>query len=222
MHILKSQTFNDQELIEFAASLSSNQGELTDKLLHWDFGPLMTMKYDAKAENYLFSDENVPFHWDGAFFREPKKLLFYCTDTDGVGGETLFTDTEKIWSDLSIDEQEQLKKITMIYRTKKLAHYGGEIKIPLVQTHPLSGKTILRMAEKVETQLNPVTLEMKGSDQADAVYESLRQKLYDPKYMYQHTWEKGDVLICDNFTYLHGRNALGENKSRSFKRIQIL
>lgn len=222
MHILKSQTFNDEELIQFAASLSSNQGELTQKLLHWDFGPLMTMKYDVNAENYLFSEENVPFHWDGAFFKEPKKLLFYCTETEGVGGETLFTDTEKIWNDLSSDLKEKLKDITMIYRTKKLAHYGGEIKIPLVQTHPVTGKTILRIAEKVETKLNPVTLEMSGTDQTDELYDMLTAKLYDPKYMYQHSWEIGDVLICDNFTYLHGRNALGANKSRSFKRIQIL
>lgn len=222
MHILKSQAFNDDELIGFAASLSSKVGELKDKLLHWEFGPLMTMKYDVNAQNYLFSDETVPFHWDGAFFKEPSKLLFYCTETDGIGGETLFTDTEKIWNDLTLHEQEQCKKITMIYRTKKLAHYGGEIKVALVQTHPVTGKTILRIAEKVETALNPVTLEMVGVENADEFYKFLTSKLYDPKYLYQHSWEKGDVLICDNFTYLHGRNALGENKSRSFKRIQIL
>jgi alpha-ketoglutarate-dependent taurine dioxygenase len=222
MHILKSQTFNDDELIQFAANLSSQQGELKHKLLHWDFGPLMTMKYDVNAQNYLFSDENVPFHWDGAFFTEPRKLLFYCTETEGLGGETLFTDTEKIWNDLSRDEQAVLKNITMIYRTKKLAHYGGEIRVPLVQTHPVTGKTILRIAERVETSLNPVTLEMLGVEDADEVYGRLTSKLYNPRYMYQHSWEKGDVLICDNFTYLHGRNALGANKSRSFKRIQIL
>lgn len=222
MHILKSQTFNDEELIHFAAALSQNEGELTNKLLHWDFGPLMTMKYDVKAENYLFSDENVPFHWDGAFYKEPKKLLFYCTETEGIGGETLFTDTEKIWSDLSLENQEHLRNVTMIYRTQKLAHYGGEISVPLVQIHPLTGKTILRIAEKVETILNPVSLEMIGTDKADELYASLITKLYDPRYMYQHSWEKGDVLICDNFTYLHGRNALGPNKLRSFKRIQIL
>jgi alpha-ketoglutarate-dependent taurine dioxygenase len=222
MHILKSQTFNDDDLIHFAASLSLNEGDLTSKLLHWDFGPLMTMKYDVSAENYLFSDENVPFHWDGAFYKEPKKLLFYCTETDGTGGETLFTDTEKIWDDLSAQDQELLKKVTMIYRTQKLAHYGGEIRVPLVQIHPHTGKTILRIAEKVETKLNPVTLEMTGTDRGDELYADLITKLYSPRYMYQHSWEKGDVLICDNFTYLHGRNALGANKSRSFKRIQIL
>lgn len=222
MHILKSQAFSDEELVHFAQGLSEQSGELKNKLLHWEFGPLMTMKYDVNAQNYLFSDENVPFHWDGAFYKEPSKLLFYCTDTEGEGGETLFTDTEKIWDDLTYSEQEMCRKVTMIYSTNKVAHYGGEIRVPLVQTHPKTGKTIMRIAEKVETKLNPVKLEITGVENVDAFYAFLKEKLYNPKYLYQHSWEKGDVLICDNFTYLHGRRALGNNRSRSFKRIQIL
>lgn len=222
MHILKSQKFSEKELVEYAASLSSKDGPISEKLLHWDFGPIMTMKYDLAAENYLFSGEDVPFHWDGAFYREPQKLLFYCTQTDGEGGETIFTDTTKIWKSLTSSEQEICKKVTLIYSTKKVAHYGGEIKIPLVQTHPLTGEVILRIAEKVETRLNPVSLNIVGAQNPDELYEFLKQKLYSDEYLYEHKWEEGDLLICDNFTYLHGRRALGQNKMRSFKRIQIL
>lgn len=222
MLILKSQNFNDEALIEFACGLSSKPGKLRDKLLHWEFGPVMNMRYDEKATNYLFSNEKVPFHWDGAFYREPHKLLFYCTDTEGIGGETLFTNTEKIWESLTVNEQEVCRKITMVYRTEKRAHYGGEIQVRLVQKHPVSGKTILRLAEKVETALNPVELEIKGSENCADLYQFLKEKLYDARFLYEHRWEVGDVVICDNFTYLHGRKALGLNRARSFKRIQIL
>ncbi len=222
MHILKSQNFNDEALIEFAQGLSSKSGELKDKLLHWEFGPIMHMRYDVEATNYLFSNEVVPFHWDGAFYHEPYKLLFYCTHTEGIGGETLFTNTEKIWESLTLKEQEECSKISMVYRTEKLAHYGGEIQVPLVQKHPFTGKTILRFAEKVETSLNPVELKILGSANSSGIYQFLRKKLYDPRFLYQHRWEVGDVVICDNFTYLHGRKSLGQNTGRSFKRIQIL
>jgi alpha-ketoglutarate-dependent taurine dioxygenase len=91
-----------------------------------------------------------------------------------------------------------------------------------VQKHPLRGTTILRMAEKVKTSLNPVTLEMEGIHHGEELYDFLKEKIYHKAFLYEHTWEKGDVVICDNFTYLHGRRPLGQNKTRSFKRIQIL
>lgn len=222
MLILKSRQFNDEELLRFAEERSREEGGRKEKLLHWDFGPLMTMSYDREARNYLFSDEAVPFHWDGAFFREPKELLFYCTQSEGEGGETLFVNTEKIWEDLSSEERKLCLNVKLTYRTRKLAHYGGEINVPLVQTHPVSGKTILRMAEKVETELNPVELTISGVRNAEQFYNEMIKKLYDPRYLYEHRWEKGDLIICDNFTFLHGRRSLGANRKRTFKRIQIL
>ncbi|MFA5583256.1 MAG: TauD/TfdA family dioxygenase [Bacteriovoracaceae bacterium] len=222
MLILKSQKLNDKELLEYAQSLSLEEGDIKDKLLHWDFGPLMEMKYDPKAQNYLFSKEKVPFHWDGAFFREPLKLLFYCTESSTSGGETLFTNTEKIWESLPQEIREECLKVTLSYRTEKKAHYGGVIHVPLVQKHPTSGKMILRLAERVHTQMNPVELEISGSKRPEELYQYLKNMLYHPDFVYEHKWEEGDLIVVDNFTYLHGRKALGANEKRSFKRIQIL
>lgn len=222
MHIMKSQHFNDKELLEFAASLSFKDGALEEKILHWEFGPIMEMKYDVNAKNYLFSDEAVPLHWDGAFHREPLKLLFYCTESEGCGGETVFVNTEEIWENLSSSEKMKLLNIRLIYKTSKLAHYGGLIDVSLVQKHPHSGNIILRMAERVNTILNPVELRILGTRDENEFYDYMVNKFYDPKFQYVHEWEKGDLVICDNFTYLHGRKPLGSNKKRTFKRIQIL
>ena len=71
---LENQSFNDQELLELAHTLSSRKDKA---LLEWDFGPIMEMKFSASAKNYLFSEEEVPFHWDGAFLKEPKYLIFF-------------------------------------------------------------------------------------------------------------------------------------------------
>lgn len=222
LSIIHDQEFSDDELLAYARKLSGQKGELKDQILHWEFGPIMTMKFDPETPNYLFSTENVPLHWDGAFYREPSSLLFYCTETEGTGGETLFLNTELLWNSLSKDEQEECKKITLVYSTQKKAHYGGEIIVPLVQTHPVTGATIMRMAEEVETKLNPVTLKILGTDKAEGFYKRMKEKLADPQFLYIHQWKKGDLVVCDNFTYLHGRRSLGKNLARSFKRVQIL
>lgn len=210
------------ELMTKALSLSTKSGDLNDKLLHWDFGPMMEMKFQTDAANYLFSSEAVPFHWDGAFHKEPQLLVFYCLESEGRGGETLFTDTEKIWDSLSHDDKKLCEGVTLTYRTQKLAHYGGEIKVPLVQQHPVTKKTILRMAESVTSKLNPVDLEINGVSDPDQFYQWMISKLYDPRFLHTHSWMKGDYLVCDNFTFLHGRNPLKDNLARTFLRLQIL
>jgi alpha-ketoglutarate-dependent taurine dioxygenase len=202
----------ESELVAFAES----QGEL----LKWDFGAVMTMKHDPNAANYLFSDEAVPFHWDGAFYKEPSSLLFYCLESEGKGGETLFSNTELIWDSLNSEEKEKALQVTLTYETEKKAHYGGKITVPLVQTHPKTGKTILRLAEEVTSEKNPVKLTVHGA--SNEFFDGLVAKLYDPKFMISHEWKKGDLLLVDNFTFLHGRKPLLENKTRTFKRIQIL
>lgn len=217
MRILKSQMLNDEELLALAQSLSP-----INEVLHWDFGPIMEMRFDPGARNYLFSAEAVPLHWDGAFYREPRTLLFYCLDSEGEGGETLFAHTTKLWASLSPEMQERCRKVKLTYRTKQVAHYGGEITVPLVQAHPDTGATILRIAERVETALNPVELVINGVEDAEGLYRTLVAKLYEKEFLIEHRWERGDLILVDNYTYLHGRRPLGNNTARRFKRIQIL
>jgi alpha-ketoglutarate-dependent taurine dioxygenase len=217
--LMEGLSLTDESLLDEATKLSSLTGDLQEKLLHWEFGPLMTMKFERDAQNYLFSDERVPFHWDGAFHKEPRHLLFYCTESEGEGGETLFTDTEKLWQDLSAKEKKIASEMKLIFRTEKKAHYGGEIIVPVKQVHPAKGTSILRVGEEVETALNPVSVQVEGST---ALYQELKKALYSKEYLYAHQWKKGDLLMCDNFTFLHGRNELKGNLKRSFKRIQIL
>jgi len=227
LSIFQGKDFTKDQLLEYALSFSNEKSnDLKDKILHWDFGPIMEMKYDINAQNYLFSDELVPFHWDGAFHRVPRLLLFYCLETEGKGGETLFTNTELLWKSLTLEEQNLCLKIQLTYQTEKKAHYGGEICLPLVQKHPLTGNIILRMAEEVRTKLNPVTMlaqaEGENSDKVDTLIKKILSKLYSEEFLITHSWNAGDLILVDNYTFLHGRNKLGNNRSRKFYRIQIL
>ena len=222
MLILKQQQFNDEELLQWAEGLSIKHGSRTDKILHWDFGPIMNMKFDPNSPNYLFSQERVPFHWDGAFYRIPKKLLFFCMESNGEGGETFFVDTTRVWNSLTENEKNECRKVKLRYQTENLSHYGGVFETDLVRTHPDTGEVILRLAERVETKLNPVHLTISGVSDPNGFYEWMVSKFYDSDFLYEHHWEKGDLLVIDNYRYLHGRKELLGNKNRTFKRIQIL
>lgn len=220
--VFRNQDLTNSELLSLAEKLSFSPS--AEKILEWSFGPIMEMAYDPQAKNYLFSDEKVPYHWDGAFHREPQFLLFYCQESEGTGGETLFAHTE-----LLIKKRPELLSLSDVYiaaRTEKKSYYGGEFRCSLLKDHPLKNKKILRFAEKVETQLNPVELTLasplRTENELNSIYSNLSKEFYSSEFSYSHAWSPGDLVIADNFSLIHGRKKLANNKKRKFKRIQIL
>lgn len=208
---------------EFLAYCRSFPGRT---LLEWNFGPVMEMMEKPEVKNYLFSREAVPYHWDGAFHKVPIYLMFYCVEApvEGAGGETLFCDTGSVLASASAAERAAFEKIQLTYETTKVAHYGGKVTGPLMQTHPRSGREILRYAEPVETELNPVTLTIEGLPPEDhtAFVASMKQKIYSEDHCYAHTWVEGDVLMADNHALIHGRRAFELDCPRHLRRIQLV
>jgi alpha-ketoglutarate-dependent taurine dioxygenase len=225
--VLRGLHLADREsFLEVALTFSKNAPTLEERLLHWSFGPVMELKVDPKPENYLFSEEPVPFHWDGAFHKEPSYLVFNCLEAPeaNAGGETLFCDMKRVLEVLTSEERNLLAKARLTYKTEKKAHYGGEITISPLFQHPRTGEITLRYAEEVETALNPVDLVIEGVSSEDAVklQQSLREKIYNPRFCYKHAWHSGDLLLSDNFATIHGRRAFLKNTPRHIRRIQVL
>jgi alpha-ketoglutarate-dependent taurine dioxygenase len=207
-----------EDLLRFAAK------EPEKELLQWSFGPVMEMKVDPNAANYLFTHEEVPVHWDGAFHLEPRTLVFHCVCAPeaGAGGETTFVDSENIWNHASTAIRARWRKLELSYETEKKAHYGGRITIPMVQHHPDKPVTILRYAEPVGSELNPVLMNVAGlPGEKEAFQAEMRELLYAPENLYAHEWQQNDLLLADNFSLLHGRRAFAQASPRHLRRVQI-
>jgi len=198
----------------------------SDPFLHWDFGPVMELQASADPKNYLFSREAVPFHWDGAFHRVPSILVFNCIAEPATdsGGETLFCDTTRLWNQTPPLLRSSFSKIKLTYRTERLAHYGGEVTVPLVNKHPHDGTPVLRFAEEVKTTLNPVSLNISGVSPREAfeTLDYLTTHIYQKDFCLEHQWQRGDLLFADNHALIHGRRAFLQNSPRHIRRVQLL
>ncbi len=196
-------------------------------LVSWEFGEVMEMKVSKHAENYLFTEGDVPLHWDGAFHQEPRFLLFHCIDAPkpNTGGETLFVNTNMVWKSATASQRAFWSDLQLQFSTEKKAHYGGQITAKLVQKHPDTRQTILRFAEPVgEDYLNPVDVQVVGKHalESKTILTEMSQNMRQPHCCYVHQWQQGDYLIADNFSLLHGRNAFTKHTPRHLRRIQIL
>jgi alpha-ketoglutarate-dependent taurine dioxygenase len=201
-------------------------GRRFGEVLEWDFGEVNDLRVQACAKNYLYTNHEVPFHWDGAFVgRVPRYIIFQCESAppEGAGGATLFCDTRRLLGLAAPELRGAWGRINITYTTEKVVHYGGTFTSPLLSTHPSSGEPVLRYAEPVE-DLNPVRLEIEGVAEGgrSAFLLDMRRRLRDPAVCYAHGWRGGDILVADNHALLHGRRAFAESAPRHIRRVNVL
>ena len=194
------------------------------EILEWEFGAVNDLVVHDEARNYLYTNHAVPFHWDGAFVeRAPHYIFFHCdlAPEAGSGGETLFCDTTRVLDHASLEQRKLWEQIVITYSTEKVVHYGGTVTAPMIVKHPLSDEPVLRYAEPV-VDLNPVTLSIEGVDDRSAFIDDMSRRLRDKRCCYSHRWLAGDLVMADNYTLLHGREAFRPGAARHIRRVNIV
>lgn len=203
----------ENDFLEF----SKNHG--MNKAIQFNDRSIIDIKYIPESPNYLFSTEKVPFHFDGAFHEMPRYLIWNCVASNEVsGGETIFVNGESLIKNLDFNKENE---ITINYSTDKIAHYGGDVTIPIKEKHPYKDKYILRYAEPVLTEKNPLLLNINNVENQQIFINTMQNLLYSNDVTLVHEWKLGDIVIADNYSLLHGRLPLSKNVNRHIRRIHV-
>jgi L-tyrosine isonitrile desaturase/decarboxylase len=118
-------------------------------------------------------------------------------------------------------------QVTATYR-RRMAYYDSTTVCPVVTTHPRRGFPVLRYNEPPRagdaTFLNHPDLAFAGlpEDRLPELHQTLHDALYGPKSFYAHAWETDDVVVSDNYTLLHGREAFVHRAPRHLRRVHVL
>lgn len=202
-------------------------------LLQWDFGEVLHLKIQDKPANHLFTPGRVELHWDGAYLgpqKTPHYNVFQCLESSshGGGGETLFVNSVAVWERASADEKALWDTLTLRYETEKKAHFGGTFLHPLIAKHPLNGKKVVRYIEAFNednADINPVQISVDGlpPEKSRAFLEGFTRRLYQDDVLYRHVWQRGDFLMVENHSLLHGRSRFHDPRdARHLQRIHVL
>ena len=93
----------------------------------------------------------------------------------------------------------------------------------MITTHSINQTPVIRYAEPV-VDLNPVKLVIQGvadKDQSEFI-QDMSRRLRDGRCCYSHQWIAGDVVIADNYTLLHGREAFAPGSLRHIRRVNVV
>ncbi len=88
---------------------------------------------------------------------------------------------------------------------------------PLALTHPETGRKILNVC--------PMFLEgIEGLPKAegDALLKQLVEHVMRPEFAYQHQWQAGDMILWDNWRYMHSAPGVKPGAKRLIHRTTIL
>lgn len=225
-HLVVLRGFSTFEGAETFADYCGTWGEIA----LWPFGKVLELIEQKNPEDHIFDNNYVPLHWDGMYRPQvPEFQMFHCVSAPkgNQGGRTTFSNTRLVLERAEPAARARWNQVTGTYH-RKMEFYDSKTVAPLVTEHPRSGFPVLRYNEPpLEGDLafiNHPTLSFDGVADGNLAdfHAGVRRALYAPENFYAHTWETGDLVIADNHTLLHGREAFTSGSPRHLRRVHIL
>jgi len=167
------------------------------------------------------------FHSDLCYTEHPVVgTMLYSIEVPREGGNTLFADQYEAYASLpeamraKIDGLKATHRYEIGYdvtiRRGRAAPDAPHWTHPMVRVHPKTGRKALYVNRLM-------THDVEGLGEAEA--EALLAPLYDHqeqrRFVYEHRWRPGDVILWDNRCTLHARTDFSPRERRLLKRITI-
>ena len=225
-HLVVVRGFRTFDGAEDFADYCGLWGEVSE----WPFGKVLELVERENPDDHIFDNNYVPLHWDGMYRKQvPEFQMFHCVQAPlaGQGGRTTFSNTVLALQSASASVRSLWSQVTGHYQ-RKMEFYDSKTVSPVVTSHPRSGFPVIRYNEPpIEGSghfVNPPKLEFAGASAEGIVefHRSLREALYAPTHFYAHEWHVGDLVVADNYSLLHGREAFVTKAPRHLRRVHVL
>ena len=196
----------------------------------WPFGKVLELVEQDKPKDHIFDNTYVPMHWDGMYRPEvPEIQIFHCVRAPQHqdGGRTVFSHTPEVLRQATAEDLAKWSQVTGVYE-RKMEFYHSRTVAPLVTKHPTKDVSVIRYCEPPQHEdedfLNHPDMSFEGVDKEELgeFLKNLQEQLYAEEVTYAHQWETGDIVISDNHTLLHGREAFVSGAGRHLRRVQVL
>jgi taurine dioxygenase len=178
---------------------------------------------DGKPLGALGNDEAF-WHTDSSFTETPiSASLLHAIEVTEQGGETAFLNMYQAHDDMPAD---LAAKISGKYANHSKVHSSNGvkrpefadvtdpskapgIKHPMVRTHPVTGRKCLYLGRRLNSYIFGLPLE-----QSEKLLDDIWAHTCQDKYVWQHKWRVGDLLVWDNRCTMHHRNAFSPSARR--------
>jgi taurine dioxygenase len=227
--LLRNQTLDEDDQVRFAENFGppakTSSGRTFAGVKHPSVMLVSNIREDGKPIGAL-PDGEMHFHTDQCHQEVPAKAtLLYAIEIPSKGGNTLFANAYAAYETLPEEIKRRIagRRALNAYTTDttlRSTNYDDAKSSywhPVARTHPASGRKALYVNRLM-------TREIEGLPRKES--EAILQKLFDhqeqPKFVYEHVWRPGDILMWDNRCTLHARTDFSAGERRLLRRVTIL
>jgi len=213
--IIKEQQLTEEKLIQ----ISQLFGEPVPSLLpsyRLEKFPVITKHTNAKDTNKspigAMAPEDV-YHSDSYFSANPSKAtLLYSLKSPAYGGETCFANMCFAYETLDESIKHFIADKKAIYKNAYINQ--PPVAHPLVRVHSVTQKKAL--FANIHRALGIDALE---KNEALSLLEELYEHAINPRFIYKHKWQDGDLLIWNNPVTMHCATHINDSQERLLYRI---
>lgn len=188
---------------------------------------ISNIRKDGKPIGAL-PDGEMQFHTDQCYVERPAAAtMLYAIEVPRVGGNTLFANAYAAYETLpaAIKRRIDGKKALNAYdydnastrRGTKLREGVPHYAHPVVRTHPATGRKALYV-----NRLMTLAIEGLPERESEELLDYLFAHQEQPRFVYEHVWRVGDILMWDNRCTLHARTDFSPTERRLMRRVTIL
>ena len=172
-------------------------------------------------------DGDMWFHSDQCYYEIPAKgSMLYAMEIPQAGGNTLFANCYLAWETLPADLRARLDgmKAHHIYdyggnptkRTREINPDAPQFLHPVAVTHPETGRKALYVNRLMTDYIDGMP-----RDESDALLARLFDHAEDRRFVYEHVWRVGDLVMWDNRCSMHARTDFSPGDRRMLRRITV-
>jgi taurine dioxygenase len=227
--LLRNQTLSEEDQVRFAECFGPPAKIHTKQ--HMRGHPAVMLISNIRENGELIGalpDGEMQFHTDQCHQERPAKAsMLYAIEIPSVGGNTLFANAYAAYETLPAEVKRRIEGRRAINaydydnaatkRGSKIAEGVPHCAHPVVRTHPATGRKALYV-----NRLMTVAIE----GLPEAASEELLNMLFDhqeqPRFVYEHVWRVGDILMWDNRCTLHARTDFSAAERRLLRRVTIM
>ncbi|MBL22355.1 MAG: taurine catabolism dioxygenase TauD [Rhodospirillaceae bacterium] len=169
-------------------------------------------------------DGEAFWHTDSSFTEQPiSASLLHAIEVSETGGETAFLNMYQAYEELPDDLRAQVdgafanhSKVHSSDGSKRPEYddvtdvsKAPGVRHPLVRVHPNSGKKCLFLGRRLNSYIFDHSVE-ESEELLDAIWAHTCRD----RYVWEHKWDVGDLLVWDNRCTMHHRNAFPADARR--------
>ena len=224
--LLRDQQPTDQQLVDFGKSFGEvKKSRFVSPLSgHDQIMVISNIRADGKPLGQL-PDGEMWFHIDQIYTPQPcRGAALHAIEIPAEGGDTCYVNAVAACETLPDSTRQRIAGLTAQHSFQ----YGATMvdaktkddrprhSHPLVRRIPETGKQALAICRLMTDRINELP-----EEESRALIDELCDHVEQQRFIYQHKWRVGDILVWDNRCTIHARTDFSENERRLMKRVTI-